>query len=246
MKKTVTNGVKWSAGYEYRGGVGEHKTQDNMYDDNVRKLKFKFDIKELNRALQQVLDISDVDRTAQVCLTYSPNIPQHPDGRMYQGSGSLAYEYYATKEGIKSRLRDKQPPEFTFTEFVPEFKHTYFYEVFNELSTKYKLGRMRLMKLIPTKCYTWHMDPTEHIHIPIVTNPGNKLVIGDNTYFLPADGSTYITDTTRLHTAFNGGREDRFNLLINLLDGIESYEIEKERTIWCGNVDVIRNKFYEE
>ena len=47
MKKTVANGIKWSAGYEYKDGVGEHKTQDNMYDDNVRKLEFKFDTEKL-------------------------------------------------------------------------------------------------------------------------------------------------------------------------------------------------------
>ena len=104
---------------------------------------------------------------------------------------------------------------------------------------------MRLMKLIPAKCYTWHMDPTEHIHVPILSNPGNKLVIGDNTYSLPADGSTYITDTTKFHTAFNGGREDRFNLLINLLDGMDTNDIEKERSEWCRDVDVIRYSFHE-
>ena len=236
---------KWSAGYEPRDSVGEHKTQDVMYDENVRKLKFKFDIEKLKIALDQVLEISDVDRTAQVCLTYSPTQKSHPDGPMYQGSGSLAYEYYATNDGIKSRLRDEYPPERSFTEFVPEFKHTYFYDVWKELSTEYKLGRMRLMKLIPAKCYTWHMDPTEHIHVPILSNPGNKLVIGDNTYSLPADGSTYITDTTKFHTAFNGGREDRFNLLINLLDGMDTNDIEKERSEWCRDVDVIRYSFHE-
>ena len=61
MNKTITNGIKWSAGYEYRDGVGEHKTQDNMYDDNVRKLEFKFDIEKLKTALDQVIDIADVN-----------------------------------------------------------------------------------------------------------------------------------------------------------------------------------------
>ena len=59
MKKTVTNGVKWSAGFENRNCVGENKTQDNMYDDMVRKLEFKFDIEKLKKALDQVLEISD-------------------------------------------------------------------------------------------------------------------------------------------------------------------------------------------
>ena len=245
MNRTITNGVKWSAGYEPRNSVGEDKTQDVMFDDNVRKLEFKFDIEKLKEALQQVLEISDVDATAQVCLTYSPECEPHPDGKMYQGCGSLAYEYYATNQGIKSRLRKVHPSERSFTEFVPEFKHTYFYEVFKVLNTKYKLGRMRLMKLIPAKCYTWHMDATEHIHVPVVSNPGNKLVIGDNTYFLPADGSTYMTDTTKLHTAFNGGREDRYNVLINILDGMDSDQIERERLEWCRDVDVIRYNFHE-
>ena len=235
---------KWSAGYELKDGVGEHKNQDNMYDENVRKLKFKFDIEELKKALEQVLEHSDINRVNQLCMTYSSQYPQHPDGDEYQGNGSLIYEYYATSDGVKSRLKEYQP-EHTFTEFVPAYKHTYFYHVWKELSKEYKLGRMRLMSLHPAECYTWHMDPTEHIHVPILSNPGNKLVIGDNTYYLPADGSTYITDTTKFHTAFNGGKEHRYNILINLLNDMQSLEVEKERTEWCGNVDVIRYRFHE-
>ena len=78
MKKTVTNGIKWSAGYEYRDGVGEHKTQDNMYDDNVRKLEFKFDIDKLKLALEQILPITNINKMDQICLTYAPDIFPHP------------------------------------------------------------------------------------------------------------------------------------------------------------------------
>jgi hypothetical protein len=248
MRRTSANGMKWSAGYEYRDGVGENKTQKNMYDDNVRKLEFKFDIEKLKTALDEILQISNVNRMDQICLTYAPTFPHHPDGHEYQGAGSLIYEYYKDGDGVKSRPRPEGefPPEISFTDFVPKFKHTYFYHVWKTLSTKYKLGRMRFMKLVPTQCYTWHMDPTEHIHVPLVTNPGNKLVIGDNTYFLPADGSSYATDTTKLHTAFNGGKEDRYNLLINILDGMDTFEIEMERSQWCHDVDVIRYNFYGE
>ncbi len=247
MKKTITNGVKWSAGFEYRDAVGENKTQDNMYDDNVRKLEFKFDIEKLKIALDQVLEISDINRMDQLCLTYSKNASVHPDGQEYQGSGAIAYEWYAVgNAGTSSRVRDTYPLERSFTNFVDKYKHTYFYEVFKELSTKYTLGRMRIMKLVPTQCYTWHQDPTEHIHVPIMSNPGNKLVIGDNTYYLPADGSTYITDTTNFHTAFNGGREVRYNILINILDGMDTDEIEMERSKWVFDKDVIMYKFNEE
>ena len=235
---------KWSAGYELKDCVGEHKNQDNMYDENVRKLKFKFDVEELKGALEEVLEHSDINKVDQLCMTYSSQYPQHPDGDEYQGSGSLFYEYYATTEGVKNRRKNYQP-ERTFTEFVPAYKHTYFYHVWKELSKEYKLGRMRLMCLRPSECYNWHMDPTEHIHVPILSNPGNKLVIGNNTYYLPADGSTYITDTTKFHTAFNGGKEHRYNILINLLDDMQSLEVEKERIEWCHSVDVIRYRFRE-
>ncbi len=242
MKKTVTNGVQWSSGYEYRDSVGENKTQDNMYDDNVRKLEFKFDIDKLKLALEQILPITNINKLDQICLTYAPDIFPHPDGDEYQGLGSLYYEYYEVGNGVKSRVRESYPHEIAFTDFVPKFKHTYLYDVYKELSTKYRLGRMRLMKLVPTQCYTWHMDVTEHIHVPILSNPGNKLVIGNNTYYLPANGSTYITDTTKFHTAFNGGREDRYNLLINILDGMDK-AVEMERSQWTIDNDVIRYKF---
>ena len=132
-----------------------------MYDENVRKLKFKFDIDELKDSLKLVLEIADVDRTNQLSLTYAPDEKPHPDGKYYQGNGSLCYEWIAKPPGefgVDRRMRDKVLSERAFTEFIPDLKHTYFYEVYKELSTEYKLGRMRIMKLVPTQCYTWHMD----------------------------------------------------------------------------------------
>ena len=119
-KRTVANGMKWSAGYEHRDGVGEHKTQENMYDENVRKLEFKFDIEKLKKALNEVLRLSDIKRLDQICLTYAPTFPPHPDGHEYQGAGSLIYEYYKSKDGVKSRPRPEgeYPPEISFTDFV--------------------------------------------------------------------------------------------------------------------------------
>ena len=128
---------KWSAGYELKDCVGEHKNQDNMYDENVRKLKFKFDVEELKKALKEVLEHSDINKVDQLCMTYSSQYPRHPDGDEYQGSGSLFYEYYATTEGVKNRRKNYQP-ERTFTEFVPAYKHTYFYHVWKELSKEYE------------------------------------------------------------------------------------------------------------
>ena len=72
---------------------------------------------------------------------------------------------------------------------------------------------MRVHRTFLVHCLTWHQDVDKRIHVPIVTNEGNRLVIGDSCYHLPGDGSAYYVNTTKPHTAFNGGTEHRYNLL---------------------------------
>jgi hypothetical protein len=55
-----------------------------------------------------------------------------------------------------------------------------------------------------------------------------------------------MTDTTNFHTAFNGGREVRYNILIHILDGLDTDAIEIERSKWVLDNDVIMYKFKEE
>ena len=75
---------------------------------------------------------------------------------------------------------------------------------------------MRIMKIHPLHCLTWHRDTAKRIHIPIISNPGNKLAIEDSVIDLPATGQAYMVDTTKYHSAFNAGLEDRYNLLCTL------------------------------
>ena len=62
------------------------------------------------------------------------------------------------------------------------------------------------------------VDTEKRLHIPIITNPGAHLVIEDTANHLPADGTVYIADTTKYHTAFNSGLDDRIHLVACLLD----------------------------
>ena len=46
---------------------------------------------------------------------------------------------------------------------------------------------------------SWHRDPEPRLHIPIITNPGCKMVIEDIAKHMPADGSVIITNNTKYH-----------------------------------------------
>ena len=62
---------------------------------------------------------------------------------------------------------------------MKDFEHTYFKFVFDELSKRYKLGRVRLLLKEPRSTLSWHRDPEPRLHIPIFTNPGSMMVIED-------------------------------------------------------------------
>jgi len=177
----------------------------------VKKLPFSFSIDELVRSWDYITDSNNFGhdglKSNQLALTSS--IYEY-DGKniWYEGVGSLYYD--TGKEKIHLNEKD-------FTVFHPILKNTYFYEVYTELSTIYDLGRVRLMNLPPKTCLSWHVDNNERIHIPIITNNGCHLIIQNSVHHLPADGSAYIADVTVPHTAFNGGWENRYNLLLDVI-----------------------------
>ena len=78
------------------------------------------------------------------------------------------------------------------------------------------MGRVRILKKSPRSTLSWHRDPEPRLHIPIITNPGCRMVIEDKAIHMPADGSAWITDATKYHNAFNGGEEDRIHLVATL------------------------------
>jgi len=183
----------------------------------ITTLPIQFNQDKLLADLYKVLDTFDVMRADQLCLTYAPDKPKHPDHNIYQGCGSLNYEIgLRGGEDLEWIKRKESLNEKDFTAFIPELKHTYFYEVWKEMKLQYNIGRVRIVMLHPNKCLSWHKDISKRIHIPIVTNPGNQLVVGDKVYFLPT-GKTYEVDTTNMHSAFNGGKAKRYNLLMSIV-----------------------------
>tara|TARA_B100001094_G_scaffold194085_1_gene187944 strand:- start:532 stop:990 length:459 start_codon:yes stop_codon:yes gene_type:complete len=98
------------------------------------------------------------------------------------------------------------------TDFVvPIFDIPYINSIMAEL----KMFRTRLMILKPRECYTYHYDFSKRIHIPVITNESCFIVENRQLRHLPADGNYYVVDTTKMHTALNGSRdnEDRLHIV---------------------------------
>ena len=174
----------------------------------------KFDIKKLHKALHHVLKIRSYDDAGgitnfgAICLNQIPGNPESIKGKNARG-------VYWTKpdQTGKETLRDKMIDERAYTEFVSDFEKTYFKEVYEKLSKKFKLGRVRILLKEPRSTLSWHRDPEPRLHIPIITNPGCIMVIENVAKHLPADGSVYITNNLKYHNAFNGGEENRVHLV---------------------------------
>ena len=179
----------------------------------------KFDINKLQKSLSQVLKIKKYDSAnkikdfAAICLNQIPGKPESTKGNYARGI------YWTKPDGSGNEFaRDKVLDETKYTEFVKDFQHTYFKEVYEKLSAKFKLGRVRILLKEPRTTLSWHRDPEPRLHIPIITNPGCMMVIENVAKHMPADGSVYITNNVKYHNAFNGGEENRVHLVACLTD----------------------------
>ena len=187
--------------------------------DDFQRQDVKFDINELQNAYKEVLKIKEfsvvkgVSNFGAISLT---QIPGDPDS--IKGSKARGIFWTKPDKTGKEVVRDEQIDEAAYSEFIDIYKDTYFKEVFETLSAKYKLGRVRILLKEPRSTLSWHRDPEPRLHIPIITNPGSIMVIDNVAKHLPADGSVWITNNTKYHNAFNGGEENRIHLVACVLN----------------------------
>ena len=185
---------------------------------DFQKQNIKFDIDKLQEAYNQIVQIkkfedAGITHFGAISLTQIPGDPESIKGNKTRG-------VFWTKPDSsgKETIRDEMIDESAYSEFIEEYKNTYFNEVFNVLSSKYKLGRVRVLLKEPRSTLSWHRDPEPRLHIPIITNPGSIMVIDNVAKHMPADGSVWITNNTKYHNAFNGGEENRIHLVACVLD----------------------------
>ena len=187
--------------------------------NDFQKQDVKFDISKLKQACDEVLKIKGFDTSlgiphfAGIPLNQIPGDPDSVKGNNVRG----IYWTKPDSTGVEVQ-RESKIDEHKYTEFVDDFKNTYFKEVYDQLTKKYKLGRMRLLLKEPRSTLSWHRDPEPRLHVPIYTNPGAIMVVDNVAKHMPADGSVWITNNTKYHNAFNGGEENRVHLVACVLN----------------------------
>jgi len=195
------------------------RDQKNLNFNDFQLQNIKFDILKLQEAYRQIIktkkfeDGGGISHFGAICLTRKPGDPESVMGSKARG----IYWTKPDKSGAEVS-RDIKIDESEYSEFIPDYENTYFKEVFDVVSSRYKLGRVRILLKEPRSTLSWHRDPEPRLHIPIITNPGCLMVIDNVAKHMPADGSVWITNNTKYHNAFNGGEENRVHLVACVLD----------------------------
>ena len=188
------------------------------FEDFYQVPDLNFDITRLKNDLDKILKNKKfkspgVTHFGAISINQIPNDINSINGNNIRGK----YWTIADETG-KEVARDVDIDETKYTQLVPEFEKTYFKEVFETLSKRFKLGRVRLLLKEPRSTLSWHKDPECRLHIPIITNKGCSMVIENVAKHLPADGNVWITNNTKYHNFFNGGEQARIHLVACVLE----------------------------
>ena len=188
------------------------------FKDFYKVPNIKFDIPKLRLDLEKVLkkkkfNTLDINHFGAIPLNEIPGDKRSTEGHNIRGT-----YWTLPDETGKEEIRDKPINETKYTQLVSDFNDTYFEEVYNILKKNFKIGRVRILLNEPRSTLSWHRDPEPRLHIPIITNPGCRMVIENIANHLPADGSVTITNNLKYHNFFNGGEQNRIHLVACVLE----------------------------
>ena len=188
------------------------------FEDFYKVPDLKFNISRLRLDLKKILEQKKFNSPG---VTHFGAIPvnQIPnEDNSIKGSNIRGKYWTIADDTGKEVERDIDIDESKYTQLVPEFEKTYFKEVLQELNSRFKLGRVRLLLKEPRSTLSWHKDPECRLHVPIITNKGCSMVIENVAKHLPANGNVWITNNTKYHNFFNGGEQDRIHLVACVLE----------------------------
>ena len=107
----------------------------NLNFNDFQKQDVKFDINELQKAYEEILKIRDfsgpegISNFGAISLTQIPGDPDSIKGHKARG----VFWTMPDSSG-KETIRDEKINEAAYSEFIDDFKDTYFKEVFDVLS----------------------------------------------------------------------------------------------------------------
>ena len=188
------------------------------FNDFYKVPNIKFDISKLRKDLEKILEKKNFNTLGIKNFGAIPLNEVSGDKDSTKGHNIRGTYWTLPDESGKEAMRDKPIDESKYTKLISDFHNTYFEEVYNILTKNFKLGRVRILLKEPRSTLSWHRDPEPRLHIPIITNPGCKMVIEDVAKHMPADGSVTITNNTKYHNFFNGGEQERIHLVACVLE----------------------------
>lgn len=184
--------------------------------DNFRKLNIHFDIDSIREAYR--VAVEDIgfqgDLVNCISVTHTDSEDTNPRGIFWtkdQDYNEIQVERYVNEQGYRI--------------FEPLLMKTYLKNVYDTLSKHYRLGRVRILKLDSRTSLSYHRDPEARLHIPIITNPGALMIVENEAFHMQSNGSVYYVDTTKYHTALNGGDTARVHLVATILDENKEEEL---------------------
>ena len=188
--------------------------------DSITQLTWSYSLPGLVRDVFKLIELYGWSKNNSLSLVYDYERDAAHTHQRVHGE--------ATRRSIKDGRVVRQ--DVWYDRWIPTLDAPALKEVWEDMEIRSRTGvyRMRIMKLDPMGCLSFHTDPVVRYHIPIVTNPsafffieGNKLryennrVYGMGTYHLPATGAVYRVDTRKRHTVYNGGPEPRIHVVLS-------------------------------
>jgi len=170
----------------------------------------------------------------EICLL---STKQNSDD-ILEGAGSLNIDWKNAKiinleGGVQKTIapRFKNPKkEEDFKYLCKQFQGTLFEDVFNALKEKYNLGRIKIFRSTRNTCLSWHRDNSDRLHFPLKTQNGCYMIIGNEVLHLKQN-KWYWAETTIPHTAINASHEDRFHLVVSVLENKNTFK-DLKSPIW--------------
>jgi hypothetical protein len=186
---------------------------------NFKKLEYK-KFSNLLLEIEKLLTSNKISwKHNQICL----NTISTKSNDYHLGTGSLIKDWENSKT-IKTNIgnilivgkKNNILEEKNFDTLCDVFRGTVIEEIYNFVGSKCNHGRIRLMRMEPKTCLSWHKDSEFRLHYVLKTSFGNKMIIDDECLHLE-ENCWYMTNTTKFHSAFNGSAQSRIHLVCSIL-----------------------------
>jgi hypothetical protein len=167
---------------------------------------------ELFPKISQQLSTAQYDQLEDFQRYHQLSITSRQGHDLFDGIGSL-YDY--SQQKFHSHTSEFTKLNHVFENTAVEQAYL-FVKSIAEKEYGVRIGRVRLMRLLPKTCLSYHIDPEEfRFHIPLVTNNKCFFVVEDQVFRMSDPFWLYKFQTNTRHTAVNASFEIRDHIVFD-------------------------------